>query len=208
MSKQGKPVAVYARVSTSDQHVETQLEAVRHYVETQGWDVIKVYEDVGVSGAQDSRPALDELKRDCAKGKFKAIIVYKFDRMARSTSHLLECLQLFQHHGIDFTSISEGIDTSTSVGRMVFTFLGAIAEFERALITERVNAGIARAQAAGTHCGRPRRGIDMAEAVSLQKQGLGVKQIAKRLGIPRSTIHRALQSLKEVSQNPHISDRA
>jgi len=131
-------------------------------------------------------------------------VVYKFDRMARSTSHLLECLELFRRNGIDFISISEGIDTSTSVGKMVFTFLGGIAEFERSLIRERVNAGIARAKSDGTHLGRPRKGFDVAEAMKMKSSGLGYKQIALRLGVPRSSVHRCLQPLLTLSQNPPL----
>ena len=195
-------VAVYGRVSTFEQAVETQLAPVRKYCEVQGWTIVETYIDNGISGALDERPGLDKLKRDCAKGHFEVVVVYRYDRMARSTRHLLDCLELFRRNGIGFCSISEGIDTSTAVGKMVFTFLAGLAEFERSLITERVNAGIARAQAAGTHCGRPRKGFDITEAVRLQQQGLGVKQIAKRIGIPRSTVHRALQGLKRVSQKP------
>ena len=196
-------VAIYCRVSTNEQHVETQIEAIRKYCEIQNWSIEEIYQDVGVSGAQDSRPDLDKLKRDCSKGKFKAIVVFKFDRMARSVSHLLECLELFRKHGVDFISISEGIDTSTAVGRMVFTFLGAIAEFERSLIRERVVAGLQRAKSSGTHCGRPRKGFDLSTALQLRQSGLGLKQVAKRLGIPRSTLHRSLSGIP-LSQNPPL----
>ena len=190
-----KKVAIYARISTTDQNVDSQLDAVKKYCKNQDWEISKIYKDEGISGTQDSRPALDELKRDCAKRKFEAIVVYKFDRIARSTAHLLECLNLFQHHKKDFISISESIDTSTNVGKMVFTFLGAIAEFERGLIKERVITGIRRAQSNNIHCGRPRKGFDIAAAVTLQKQGLGYKQISKRLNVPRATIFRYLSAL-------------
>jgi DNA invertase Pin-like site-specific DNA recombinase len=200
--KSATKVAIYCRVSTNEQHVETQIASIQKFCEAQGWSIVETYQDVGVSGAQDSRPALDKLKKDCVKGKFKAVVVFKFDRMARSVGHLLECLELFRKHGIDFISISEGIDTSTAVGRMVFTFLGAIAEFERSLIRERVTAGIARAKSEGVKLGRPRRGFDFAEAMRLKNSGLGYKQIARQLGVPRSSLHRYLRTLCPLSQKP------
>ena len=203
MSKQ-KSVAVYCRVSTNDQHVETQIAAIGKFCAAQGWTIIETYKDIGISGAKDSRPALDQLKKDCLAGNFSSVVVYKFDRMARSVSHLLECLELFRKYGIDFVSISEGIDTGTSVGKMVFTFLGAIAEFERSLITERVNAGIARAKTDGTKLGRPRKGFDVAEALRLKNGGLGYKQIALKLGVPRSSVHRCLKPICALSQNPPL----
>ncbi len=203
MAKQ-KSVAIYCRVSTNDQHIETQLAAIKKFCELNNWPIVETYQDIGVSGALDSRPALDQLKKDCSTKGFTNIVVYKFDRMARSTSHLLECLELFRRNGIDFISISEGIDTSTSVGKMVFTFLGAIAEFERALIRERVNAGIARAKTEGTKLGRPRKGFDVAEALRLKSCGLGYKQIALKLNVPRSSVHRCLKSVLTLSQNPPL----
>lgn len=192
----GKTAAVYARVSTSEQTVENQLIAIRQFCSASGWKMAETYQDVGVSGAQENRPALDQLKKDCLAGKFDCVVVYKFDRMARSVSHLLECLELFRKRGIDFVSISEGIDTSCAVGKMVFTFLGAVAEFERSLITERVNAGIRRAKAEGKHCGRPRIGLDLGQAIALRKQGRSVRDIAKEIHVSTTTVFRCLKTMQ------------
>lgn len=101
MPKQ-KSVAIYCRVSTTDQNIETQIEAIKKFCDIQGWKIAETYKDVGISGAQDSRPDLDQLKKDCLGRKFDIVVVYKFDRMARSVSHLLECLELFRKHGVDF----------------------------------------------------------------------------------------------------------
>lgn len=188
-------VAIYCRVSTTDQTVENQKHDLTRYCEARAMKVVGVFEDIGVSGAQSSRPAVDALMNAARRREFDVVLVWRFDRFARSTQHLLQALQEFRELGIDFVSNSEGIDTSTSVGKMVFTFLSAIAEFERDIIRERVRAGIARAKAEGKHCGRPRKGIDLARAVELRRQGLGYKQIAKALGIPRSTLHSYLRNL-------------
>lgn len=190
-----KKVAVYCRVSTAEQNTGSQVSAITEYCTRNKWAISKIYEDNGISGKVDDRPALNQLKKDCSKGKFQSVIVFRFDRMARSSTHLLECLELFRKNGIDFISISEGIDTSTAVGKMVFTFLSAISEFERVIIQERVKAGITRAKSAGVHCGRPRKGFDIAEALKLKKGGLGYKQISKKLGIPRATLFRYLSPL-------------
>lgn len=187
-------VVAYCRVSTSDQNVETQLSCIQKYCEAREWELAEVYTDIGISGAKEQRPALDRLKSDAANGKIKTVLVYKFDRMARNVEHLLECLELFRRNGIDFVSVSEGIDTSSSIGKMVFTFLGAVAEFERNLIRERVVAGVQRAKAEGVHCGRPRKGLDLALALSLHKQGKSVRSIAKEVHTSYASVHRYLKA--------------
>jgi DNA invertase Pin-like site-specific DNA recombinase len=196
-----KKICIYGRISTQEQNVESQLLAVRKYCSNQDWTIAKEYIDENVSGVKDSRPSLDQLKADCIKGKVKAVVVFKFDRIARSTSHLLECLNLFQRYNVDFVSVTEGVDTSTSVGKMVYTFLGAIAEFERSLIQERVRSGIQRAQASGVHCGRPRKGFDVSEAIQLQSDGFSLRQISKKLNISYSTIYRAVKSVSKTYQS-------
>ncbi len=193
MAKKPRIVA-YCRVSTSDQNVETQLSCVQKFCESRGWELGEVYTDIGISGAKEQRPALDKLKKDVSSGLVKAVLVYKFDRMARNVQHLLECLELFRRNDVDFCSVSEGIDTSTSVGKMVFTFLGAVAEFERTLIRERVIAGVQRAKAEGVHCGRPRKGIDLGLALSLHRDGKSVRQIAKEICVSYPTVHRYLRA--------------
>ena len=191
-NRPSKRAAVYLRVSTAEQSVSTQEHAVKRYCELQGWAIVEVFRDEGVSGSADHRPALDRLKEEIACDRFDVVVVWKFDRLARSTGHLLECLELFRRHGADFVSVTESIDTSSHMGRMVFSFLAAIAEFERGLIRERVTAGLRRAQAEGKHCGRPRKEFDLVEAVRLRKMGLGYKRISAAMGIPKSTVQRHL----------------
>jgi len=192
-------VAIYCRVSTSGQTTENQKRDLTRYCDSRDWPVAQVFEDVGVSGAKDRRPALDDLMRQAKQKKFNTVVVWKFDRFARSTQHLLQALTEFQALGVDFVSCSEGVDTSTPAGRMVFTFLGAVAEFERSLIKERVKAGIERAQAAGVHCGRPRAAFDVGRAIKMKQEGLGVRRIAKQLGVSKSTIDRALRDVSKAS---------
>jgi len=148
--------ALYARVSTNNgQSPAMQLRELREYCKRRGWTVAGEYIDSGVSGAKETRPELDKLMHDAHKRKFDAVVVWKFDRFARSVSHLLRALESFQALGVSFVSLSESIDTSTPAGRMVFTVLGAVAELERSLIGERVRAGLRNARAKGKVLGRP-----------------------------------------------------
>jgi hypothetical protein len=136
--------AIYARVSTTGngQSPEMQLRDFAEYAKRRGWTVVGEYVDVGISGAKDKRPELDRLMADAHKRRFDVIVVWRFDRFARSVSHLLRALETFQALGIEFVSLSEHMDTSTPTGKMVFTVLGAVAELERSLIVERVRAGM------------------------------------------------------------------
>ena len=190
-------VAIYTRVSTANgQTTENQSLAIQGYVERQqGWKVTKTYEDVGVSGAKHDRAGLDRLKADCRKGRFNVVVVWKFDRMARSVAHLLETLELFREQDVDFVSVTEAIDTTTAAGRMVLTFLGAVAEFEREIIRERVRAGLERAKANGVKLGRPRVGFDVNEAVRLKQSGYSWPKLAKRLGVSSATLRRTVSPL-------------
>src|SRR5215831_15243887 len=149
--------ALYARVSTAKngQSPEMQLRELREYCERRGWNVAGEYVDAGVCGAKDRRPELDRLMADAHKRRFDVVAVWKFDRFARSVSHLLRALDTFRVLGIEFVSLSESLDTATPAGRMVFTVLGAVAELERSLIVERVKAGIRNAKAKGKRVGRP-----------------------------------------------------
>lgn len=191
-----KKVALYVRVSTNHQTVSNQKIELERFVDTQKWTIVATYDDTGFSGSFSERPALKEMLRDAAKAKFEAVIVWKIDRLARSVSDLLNILQQLRSHGVDFVSTTQAIDTSTSYGKMVLTFLGAIAEFERETIIERVKSGLQRAKAEGIKLGRPRVAIDIKSAIRLRDQeGLGYKQIAKALGIPRTTIYRTLAAI-------------
>jgi DNA invertase Pin-like site-specific DNA recombinase len=144
-------VGLYARVSTlnNGQSPEMQLRELREYCQRRGWIIAGEYVDAGISGAKDSRPELNRLMADAHKRKFDVVCVWKFDRFARSVSHLLRALETFKALGIEFCSFSEQMDTSTPTGKMIFTVLGAVAELERSLIAERVRAGIRNARAKG-----------------------------------------------------------
>src|SRR3989304_6095729 len=154
-----KRAALYMRVSTKNhgQTTETQALALRDYATHRGLTIVEEYRDEGVSGSKDSRPALDRLMKDARARKFDVVIVARFDRFARSVSHLLRALEEFGHLGVDFISLSEAVDTSTPMGKMIFTVLGAVAELERNLIRERVVMGLDRAKRQGIRLGRPKR---------------------------------------------------
>lgn len=149
-------VGVYARVSTNNGHQnpEMQLRELRLFAKKRKWRIVAEYVDEGISGAKDSRPELDKLMSDANQHKFQAVLVWKFDRFARSVSHLLRALETFQSLGIEFVSLTEQIDTSTPYGKMTFTILGAVAALERSLIGERIRAGIRNAIAKGVKIGK------------------------------------------------------
>ena len=187
-------VAIYARVSTVNhgQDVSMQTRELRQFAEARGWTVAGEYIDAGVSGAKDSRPELNRLMADAHKRRFDVVCVWRFDRFARSVSHLLRALETFKALGIDFVSYSEQMDTSTPAGKMVFTVLGAVAELERSLIVERVRAGLRNARAKGKTLGRPRMGVDAAKIGRLRQQGRSIREIADELGMSRSLVHKTL----------------
>lgn len=181
--------AIYARVSTLDQTADNQLLELRRYVEARGWTAVE-FVDRGVSGAKDRRPALDELVRDAKRRKFDVLVCWRLDRLGRNLRHLILLLDDLQAVGIGFVTLGEGIDTTSPTGRLVLHVLGAIAEFERARVQERVRAGLARARAQGVKLGRPRRRIDPERLATVA--GLPEREAARRLGIPRSTLQRWL----------------
>lgn len=194
-------VAIYARVSTTNhgQDVGLQTRELRQFAEARGWTVADEYIDAGVSGAKDSRPELNRLMADAHKRRFDVVCVWRFDRFARSVSHLLSALETFKALGIDFVSYSEQMDTSTPAGKMVFTVLGAVAELERSLIAERVRAGLRNARSKGKKLGRPRVKVDAAKIASLRASGASWQTITRQLGISSGTAKRAFYSL---SKNP------
>ncbi|HMF02209.1 MAG TPA: recombinase family protein [Terriglobia bacterium] len=186
-----KRAAIYARVSTKNngQNPETQLVALRGYVQNRGWEITAEYVDHGISGSKDSRPQLDRLMKDARARKLDVVIVARFDRFARSTRHLILALEEFQSVGVDFISLNESIDTSTAMGKMVFTVLGAVAELERNIIRERVTAGLRRAKKEGKTLGRPRVIVDREKVRQLHGHGSSVRIIANQLGLTKSTVH-------------------
>ncbi len=189
-------IVLYARVSTANngQDPEMQLRELREYCERRGWEVAGEYVDVGISGAKEKRPELDRLMADAQRRRCDAVVVWKFDRFARSVSHLLRALETFKSLGIEFVSLSEQVDTSTPTGKMVFTVLGAVAELERSLIAERVRAGLRNARAKGKRLGRPPSRIDIQKVAALRSQGLSWARVARSLGVSASTAHAALRN--------------
>jgi len=195
--------AIYARVSTSNhgQDVGMQTRELREYIERRGWELAGEYVDSGVSGKVDSRPELNKLMADAHSRKFGAIIVWKFDRFARSVSHLLRALETFNALGIAFVSLSEQIDTTTPAGRLVFTVLGAVAELERSLIVERVKAGLRNARAKGQRLGRPRVKLDATRIAALRSKGQTFEAIAHELGCGIATVYRAAHPKTDTPEN-------
>jgi DNA invertase Pin-like site-specific DNA recombinase len=186
--------AIYARVSTTNhgQDVTLQTRELQQFAEARGWQVIGTYTDDGVSGSKDSRPELNRLMADAHKRCFDVVAVWRFDRFARSVSHLLRALETFSSLGIAFVSLNEQMDTTTPTGKMVFTVLGAVAELERSLIVERVRAGLRNARAKGKTLGRPRLTVDAARIGRLRLQGRSIREIADELGCSRSLVHKTL----------------
>ena len=167
-----------------------QLRELREYCERRGWQVSSEYVDLGISGSKDSRPELNRLMADAHKRRFDVVCVWKFDRFARSVSHLLRALETFKSLGIEFCSFSEQMDTSTPTGKMVFTVLGAVAELERSLIAERVRAGLRNARAKGKRLGRPSTGVLDSTIQELLVQGHTMADVGKQLGISAATVCR------------------
>ena len=175
-----------------------QLRDLREYAKQRGWTVVREYVDLGVSGAKENRPMLDCLMKEANKRKFDAVLVWRFDRFARSVSHLLRALEQFQSLGTAFVSYSEAIDTSTPVGKMVFTVLGSVAELERSILLERVAAGIRKAKAAGKHCGRPVGSgaaiIDIEAVKAKLASGASLRSVARSLELSPSLLHKRLRA--------------
>ncbi len=187
-------VALYARVSTSDQRVDPQLDALRSYAAARGLETVDEFVDHGISGSKDRRPALDEMLAKAKRRSFDAVAVVRLDRLARSTRHLTQLAAELEALGVDLIVTDQGIDTSTPAGRLLFNVLAAIGEFEVDLIRERVLAGIQAARRRGTRFGRPRAldDQDRARARRLRARGRSILSIAGTLGTSKSVIARAL----------------
>jgi DNA invertase Pin-like site-specific DNA recombinase len=191
-------VAIYARVSTANngQDPTMQTRELREYCVRRGWNIADEYVDLGMSGTKEKRPELDRLMADAHRRRFDAVIVWKFDRFARSVSHLLRALETFKAQGIEFVSFSEQMDTSTPAGKMVFTVLGAVAELERSLIVERVKAGLRNAKTKGKQLGRPKVEIDSHRIVKLRSAGRSWSEISQETGWTKGTVQRAYYAQK------------
>ena len=188
--------AIYARVSTLNggQDPTMQTRELEEYCQRRGWEVFDCYVDNGVSGKKDSRPQLNRMMQDAHERRFDVVVVWRFDRFARSVSHLLRALETFNSLGVQFVSLSEQVDTSTPTGKMVFTVLGAVAELERNLIVERVRAGLRHARAKGKLLGRPRKSIDAAQVMSLRAGGASWRTIARTMRVSVGTVFGAAKA--------------
>jgi DNA invertase Pin-like site-specific DNA recombinase len=186
--------ALYARVSThAGQNPEMQLAELREYCARRGWEIADEYVDAGVSGARERRPELDRMLAACRRRQADSVVVYRYDRFARSLRQLVNALCEFDSLGIQFVSLHEGVDTSTPNGRLVFGIFASIAEFERELIRDRVRSGLAVARAQGKRIGRPRVAVDAQRVVQLRAAGRSWAEIAREMGVGLGTVHRAGQ---------------
>jgi DNA invertase Pin-like site-specific DNA recombinase len=183
-------VAIYARVSTTNHGQDAGLQTgeMLQFAEARGWKLADEYVDHGVSGSTDSRPELNRLMADAKRRRFDVVLVWKLDRFGRSLRHLVNALAEFESLSIAFVSLSDNLDLSTASGRLMFQIIGAMAEFERELIRERVRAGMKNARAKGTRIGRPRANIDASQIALLRASGASLRTIAARLGVSVGTV--------------------
>jgi len=197
-------IAIYARVSTTDQSCQMQLHELRQYVSRQGWQVFAEYVDTGFSGAAASRPRLDQLLRDARLQRFEAVLVWKLDRWGRSVAHCVRSIQELVSLGIRFLSPTESIDTGAEspMSKFLLHLFAAFAEMERGIIRERVCAGVRAAKAKGTRLGRPRRVFRRDEAVRLRAEGKSWRNVAQTLDLPMSTV---IDACRPCSENPRVA---
>jgi len=194
-------VAIYARVSTTDQSCEMQLRELRQYAQRQSYQVFAEYVDTGFSGAAASRPQLDELLRNARQQRFDAVLVWKLDRWGRSVAHCVRSIQELVGLGIGFLSPNEGIDTGkdSPMSKFLLHLFAAFAEMEREIIRERVRAGVRNAKAKGTRLGRPQRVFRRDEVVRLRSEGKSWRSVAQTLNLPMSTV---IDACRACSENP------
>jgi DNA invertase Pin-like site-specific DNA recombinase len=183
--------AIYCRVSTTaGQSVEMQLRDLRQLAEQRGFEIVGEYCDEGVSGSCDSRPQLDRMLSDAQRGKFQAILIWRLDRLGRSLQHLVRLFENFRAWNVALISFGEGLDFSTSMGKLFYQLSGAFAEFERDCIRDRVKAGMRNARAKGRHIGRPRAVVDAARIGQLSAQGTPWAKIGRTVGVSARTVKR------------------
>ena len=192
--KNGKKAALYVRVSTDGQTTENQRLELQRVAEVSGWEIVGTYEDHAISGSKgrDQRPGLDTLLKDASRRKFNIVAAWSVDRIGRSLQDLLTFLGEIQALGIDLYLHQQGVDTTTPAGKAMFQMCGVFAEFERSIIRERVNAGLARARANGKRLGRPGVGPDVEESIriALSKGDKGIRKIARELRVGVSVVQR------------------
>jgi DNA invertase Pin-like site-specific DNA recombinase len=196
-----KRTAIYARVSTGDQHVETQLCDLREFAKQRGFEIVHEYIDT-ISGTKSKRPGLDRLLADARRHRFDVVLVAAFDRVARNVRHFLEVLDELTHLGIEFVSLRENIDTSGPLGRAIVVIVGAIAGLEASLISERVRAGMRRAKLEGRRIGRSPLNIDRAHVVADRRSGMSLTAVAKKHRISRATVCRLVNEARPKKPEP------
>ena len=206
-----KRVALYCRISTGDQHLETQLLDLRELAKQRGLEIVHEYSDV-ISGAKSKRPGLDLLMSDARRHRFDVLLVAAFDRIARNVRHFLEVLDELNHLNIQFISLRENIDTGGPLGRAMLTIIGAIAELERSLIVERVKAGMRRAKLEGRRIGRAPMNIDREEVVQDRRSGMSLTKVATKHRISRASVCRLVREAgvtktQVIPQVPQASPR-
>ena len=194
-------VALYVRISTSDQNASMQEDELRAYCEKRALKVVGEYQDT-ISGAKDSRPALQCLLADARARKFDAIVVWKIDRFGRSLRHLVNTLADLEALGVAFISLRDGLDFTTPSGKLQFHVLAAVAEFERSLISERVRAGMKTAIRRGKRCGRPRTSVEAVRVREMRASGASWAEIANALGVPRTVCQRAVRTTAKTNDLP------
>lgn len=195
-----KRIAIYLRVSTSKQDTDNQRRELELVAERSGWEIVEAYEDAGISGAKgrDKRPGLDAMMKAVNAKEFDMVAAWSVDRLGRSLTDLLAILQSLQDKGVDLFLHQQGLDTSTTAGKAMFQMLGVFAEFERGMIRERVNAGLARAKARGTKLGRRRVKPSVEERIrELRAEGEGILKIARKLGVGTSVVQRVIQANRQ-----------
>jgi len=185
-----KRAALYVRVSTVDQHPETQLHDLRQFAAQRGLQIVQEYVDHGFCGARARRPALDRMMEDARRHRFDVLLVWSCDRLARSTKHLLQTLDELSGFGIQFLSQREAIDTEGPLGRAIIVIVSAMAELERCIIIERVRAGMRRARLEGRQIGRARLDVNREQVVHDRRSGMSLTHVAKKHGISRASVCR------------------
>ena len=192
-----KKAAIYVRVSTPDQHVESQSYDLRELAAQRGFEVVHEYEDRGVCGKKARRPGLDALMADARRKRFSVVLVAAFDRIARSTRNFLQVIDELDGMGIEFISRRENVDTSGPMGRLFVTIISAIAELERSLVVDRVKSGMRRAKLEGRQIGRSRLDVNREQVVLDRRSGMSLTQVAKRHNISRASVCRLMKGAND-----------
>jgi DNA invertase Pin-like site-specific DNA recombinase len=194
-----KKAAIYVRVSTPDQHVESQLYDLRELAAQRGFEIVHEYEDRGISGTKARRPGLDALMADARRKKFSIVLVAAFDRIARSTKNFLQIIDELDSMGIEFISRREGVATGDAMGRLFVTIISAIAELERSLVVERVKSGMRRAKLEGRQIGRARLDINREQVVIDRREGMSLTLVARKHSISRASVCRLMKEANGIS---------